>query len=148
MLSGVLIDYECFATLIDDMLSSSVTSGNVSFNLIMETEEIGSKTIAPLALIMTELISNSLKHAFEGDGEISIVFRTHDDGRFELFYSDNGTWKSRKEVAFGLQLIDIFTEQLGGKYSREKADNGTAYRFLLSDLDRSNNSSYPLLDNT
>ena len=46
MLSGVLIDYECFTTLIDDMLSSSVTSGEVSFNLIMETEEIGSKTIA------------------------------------------------------------------------------------------------------
>ena len=94
------------------------------------------------------MISNSLKHAFEGDGEISIFFRTHDDGRFELFYSDNGTWKSRKEVAFGLQLIDIFTEQLDGEYSHEKADNGTTYRFLLSDLDRSNNSSYPLLDNT
>lgn len=63
---------EYFTTLINDMLSSSGTSGKVSFNLIMETEEIGSKTIAPLALIMTELISNSLKHAFESDGEISI----------------------------------------------------------------------------
>ncbi len=131
---------EYFTTLIDDMLSSSVTSGKVSFNLIMETEEIGSQTIAPLALIINELISNSLKHAFEGVGEISIFFTKHDDGLFELVYSDNGTWKSRKEGAFGLQLIDIFTEQLDGEYSREAGDNGTTYRFLLSDLDRPNNS--------
>jgi two-component sensor histidine kinase len=131
---------EYFSTLIDDMLSSSVTTGKVSFNLSMETEEIGSKTIAPLALIINELISNSLKHAFESEGEINIHFSTHEDGRFELVYSDNGTWKSRKEGAFGLQLIDIFTEQLDGEYARETFDTGTTYRFLLSDLDRANNT--------
>lgn len=131
---------EYFTTLIDDMLSSSVTSGKVSFHLIMETEEIGSKTIAPLALIINELVSNSLKHAFEGDGEIRIKFSTHQDGRFELCYSDSGTWKERKEGAFGLQLIDIFTEQLDGEFKRETTNEGTAYRFLLTDLDHTNNS--------
>lgn len=131
---------EYFSTLIDDMLSSSATSGKVSFHLAMDPEEIGSKTISPLALIINELISNSLKHAFNGDGEISIKFNTLQDGRFELIYSDNGTWKERKEGAFGLQLIDIFTEQLDGEFKREITNNGTTYRFLLTDLDYTNNS--------
>lgn len=126
---------EYFTMLIDDMLSSSVTSGKVSFHLTMDTEEIGSKTISPLALIINELVSNSLKHAFDGDGEIRIKFRTRQEGRFELLYSDSGTWKERREGAFGLQLIDIFTEQLDGEYSRETTNEGTTYRFLLSDLD-------------
>lgn len=133
-----LNDY--LATLIDDMLSSSVTNGQVSFNLTMKTQEIGSSTIAPLALIINELISNSLKHAFDKDGEIEIKFSTLEDGQFELVYSDNGTWKERKEGTFGLQLIDIFTEQLDGEYKRETTEKGTTYRFLLSDLDNSNNS--------
>ena len=131
---------EYFTTLIDDMLSSSVTSGKVTFHLAMDPEEIGSKTIAPLALIINELISNSLKHAFNGDGEISIKFNPLQDGRFELIYSDNGTWKERKEGAFGLQLIDIFTEQLDGEFKRETTNEETTYRFLLTDLDHTNNS--------
>ena len=131
---------EYFTTLIDDMLSSSVTSGKVTFHLAMDPEEIGSKTIAPLALIINELISNSLKHAFNGDGEISIKFNPLQDGRFELIYSDNGTWKERKEDAFGLQLIDIFTEQLDGEFKRETTNEETTYRFLLTDLDHTNNS--------
>lgn len=131
---------EYFTTLIDDMLSSSVTSGKVTFHLAMDPEEIGTKTISPLALIINELISNSLKHAFNGDGEIKIKFTTPQDGRFELIYSDNGTWKERKEGAFGLQLIDIFTEQLEGEFKRETSHEGTTYRFLLSDLDHILNS--------
>ena len=133
-----LNDY--LSTLIDDMLTSSVTNGKVNFSLHFETEEIGSKTIAPLALIINELVSNSLKHAFEKNGKIEIQFRTVQDGRFELIYSDNGSWKERKEGSFGLQLIDIFTEQLDGEFKRETTENGTTYRFLLSDLDNSNNS--------
>lgn len=133
-----LNDY--MSTLIDDMLSSSVTSGEVTFELTMETEEIGSKTIAPLALIINELVSNSLKHAFNGDGKIEIQFRSIDEEKFELTYQDSGSWKEVKEGTFGMQLIDIFTEQMEGEYQRETTEKGTTYRFLLADLDNSNNS--------
>jgi len=132
-----LNDY--LTTLIDDMLLSSITSGKVSVSFNILTEEIGSKTIAPLALIINELVSNSLKHAFDGDGKIEIQFRTVKEHQFELLYSDDGLWKEREEGTFGLQLIDIFTEQLDGVYKRETTENGTTYRFLISDLDNSNN---------
>ncbi len=44
------------------------------------------------------------------------------------------------EDAFGLQLIDIFTEQLDGEFKRETTNEETTYRFLLTDLDHTNNS--------
>ena len=49
---------------------------------------------------MTELVTNSLKHAFpHGDGTISVVLRKDVDGKLVLIVSDNGTGPSDSVTA-------------------------------------------------
>jgi two-component sensor histidine kinase len=92
--------------------------------------------IVPLSLILNELISNSLKHAFQNknNGEIIVNISTNESTHLKLCYKDNGTWKSPKDpTSFGLELIDTFTEQLNGTYTLETL-NGTYYCFQFKDI--------------
>ncbi len=101
------------------------------------TWTLGNDTLVPVALILNELITNSLKHAFkdvkEGNIDISISWEK-DNTYFRLNYKDSGQWKSNQRPAsFGLELIATLTEQLDGKVECT-FDDGTKYDFLLKDM--------------
>jgi PAS domain S-box-containing protein len=71
-------------------------------------------------LIVNELITNAIKHAFKGrtHGTIEVEFRK-DNGKFFLEVKDNGTTIPEEitvndSSSFGLHLLQIFVRQLGG----------------------------------
>jgi PAS domain S-box-containing protein len=76
----------------------------------------------PCGLILNELVSNSLEHAFPNEkrGEIVVSLDLCEDGRFELGVTDNGVG-SREDAGadqgsgFGLQLVELLAKQLGGE---------------------------------
>lgn len=97
--------------------------------------EVDLKPLVPLALILNELITNSLKYGLEGinEGIINISIYSKTD-LIEMKYSDNGIWKEpTKTTSFGQTLIDVFTEQLGGTYTRN-TEKGTAYTFEFKEF--------------
>ncbi|MBI3237588.1 MAG: hypothetical protein HYZ43_01870, partial [Flavobacteriia bacterium] len=55
------------------------------------------------------------------------------NNRLSLEFGDNGSWKSKPEDSegFGLELIDLLTQQLEGTYERIDSN----YRFELCNLD-------------
>lgn len=78
-------------------------------------------TAIPLGLILTELITNSLKYAFTNreNGEIHIAVKHAIKKDYELIYSDNGdgipeSIMDRTNETLGLKLIDSLTRQLAG----------------------------------
>ncbi|MBN2244203.1 MAG: PAS domain S-box protein, partial [Candidatus Aminicenantes bacterium] len=78
----------------------------------------------PCGLIVSELISNALKHAFPNGrkGDIQIVFDRIKPGKYRLIIEDNGVGlDSRIDIhnteSFGLQLVNMLTEQLQGKFT-------------------------------
>ncbi len=101
--------------------------------------DIGLKTIVPLGLLINELLSNSFKHAFKHNkvGLINIDITRLDDTHFEVIYKDNGIWIESKtnKSSFGLELIEIMTNQLEGDFERTKKETGTTYHFNLTDLE-------------
>ena len=119
----------------------SLSNLNIPLNLEINSEldKIGLKTIVPLGLIMNELLSNSVKHAFKKSvkGEINIELKDLNDNKFELHYKDNGTWvKPMKDIkSFGLELLDVLSEQLEGSLTRKTKEEGTTYVFNLKNLD-------------
>lgn len=64
-------------------------------------------------LLLNELISNSLKHAFSNAGTIRIAISQDDDGRIEsIIYQDNGKGFDNARSGFGTRIIHALAEQL------------------------------------
>lgn len=129
-----------FKTLIEDLIHSSSVKIPIDLKINSELKRVGTKTIVPLALLVAELVSNSLKHAFEKEGKISVYIGPEINRKFQMEFLDNGNWKTRKnESSFGLQLIETLNDQLEGTYTRKSTETGTKYHFNLSNLDVSTN---------
>lgn len=90
--------------------------------------------IVPFALILNEIVTNSLKYAFENQPEPKIGLELGEENEYLVFkYWDNGVWKINEQSdLFGTSLVDIFTEQLNGSYKLDKQPNGTFYKFSFS----------------
>lgn len=83
----------------------------------------------PCGLVVNELISNALKHAFPGDrsGEIVVKLFADPAGKAVLSVSDNGVGipegiDMMTSDTLGMQLITLLTDQLGGTVSMRRSD--------------------------
>jgi two-component sensor histidine kinase len=96
-------------------------------------------TAIPCGLILNELISNSLKHAFPGKrgGEIRIGFHSDDEDRFVLTVGDNGIGfpedlDLRSTKSLGLQLVNALTDQLEGSIELDRR-GGTEFKVTFAE---------------
>lgn len=109
----------------------------IEVDIRSEYSEIDLKTVVPLGLLLNELISNSFKYAFSAKdtGKITIDIKDMNH-QFILDYADNGKWLDNKKnnAGFGLDLIQILSEQLNGTFQMKTDDHGTSYKFILSKL--------------
>jgi len=126
-------------SLITEIIHGFGFSTKVKYTVTSNLDNIGNRTVVPLALIFNELITNSLRHAFKcvDDPTIDISLKNTGHLKFDLTYTDNGTWKDVSEDynSLGLELIEIFTEQLEGEMSRTCLPNETKYQFNLEIID-------------
>ncbi|MBD2093835.1 GAF domain-containing protein [Trichocoleus sp. FACHB-591] len=98
-------------------------------------------TAIPCGLIINELVSNALKHAFSGsnpDNEIQISITSGNDNQFTLIVRDNGMGfpediDFRNTESLGLELVCVFTEQLDGAIALDRS-NGTAFVITFSEI--------------
>ncbi|MBU4371239.1 MAG: sensor histidine kinase, partial [Proteobacteria bacterium] len=89
----------------------------------------------PCALILNELISNALKHAFPGDGpgELQIIIRETKNTEIEIVVRDNGIGLPddvdiHQPRTVGLHLVNgLVKNQLDGQIEVRR-DNGTEFR--------------------
>ncbi|PWH86888.1 histidine kinase dimerization/phosphoacceptor domain -containing protein [Brumimicrobium oceani] len=95
-------------------------------------------SIMPLALILNELITNSLKYAFHSqeNPKISIEFIKEDNSEaLKVRFTDNGSWiESEVSDYFGTTMIEIFTEQIEGVYTLTKDKSYTEYLFSFNGI--------------
>jgi len=97
-------------------------------------------TAIPCALIISELVSNSLKYAFpEGiEGEIVIGLYTEKQGKFKLIVKDNGIGLPkeidfRKTETLGMQLVIMLVEELAGTIELDRSE-GTEFTIQFKKL--------------
>lgn len=95
----------------------------ISFVTEVEDVRLNMDTSVPVGLIVNELLSNSIIHAFPGErtGEIRLSLRALESGEFELSVSDNGEgmppgFDLRKPASLGMSLVkNLAEEQLNGR---------------------------------
>lgn len=94
---------------------------NLSIDIIIDDLFIGIDKAIPYALLVNELITNSLKHAFDPGDKGKIVIKSgFSDEHYYLSVEDDGKglpdgFDIDLADSFGLQLVTILTEQLEGK---------------------------------
>ena len=100
----------------------STRSGAVRLDVHLVSVEVSMDQAITCGLLVNELVSNSLKHAFPGGrtGVLRIALQTLDTpGHFRLQISDDGVGlppnlAQRQIRSLGLQLASDLAEQLGG----------------------------------
>jgi two-component sensor histidine kinase len=88
----------------------------------------------PAGLIVNELVTNSLKYAFDdAGGAIRVCFLTDNDhDEAVLIVEDNGRGIEKpREGGIGLKLIGAFAQQLGGRADREPVAKGTRTKIIF-----------------
>jgi two-component sensor histidine kinase len=124
-------------SLMRDLLQAhAALASKVRLRIEQEAVFVPVDVAIPCGLILNELATNALKHAFgdRAEGEITIETKRLDDGRIRVVFSDDGRglppevdWRSADTL--GLRLIRMLAEQLGGT---SELCNGQGTRFELT----------------
>ena len=132
------------ATRIVDMLSEGIVSPDtpVTFSVEGDPGDLSAEIATPLALVLTELVQNSVEHAFTDHdfdaerGVVRIAFDRH-SATLSVVVADNG--KGLPEgIALeslsnlGLQIVrTLVTSELGGTMTTLSPDRGTSVELMI-----------------
>jgi len=127
------IDFEDYVRmLVKDLLASHVVQPEaIRVDVDMDRIPLKLDAAVPCGLIVNELVTNALKHAFPDGrrGTIRIGFN-QTNGVFVLAVRDDGAGlpedaETRKTTSLGLRLVQILTEQLEGDIALQSDGRGT-----------------------
>lgn len=97
-------------------------------------------TAIPCGLLINELISNCIKHAFGKDdtGEITILIKSEDEDKYTLTVKDNGKGfpeniDFRNTKSLGMQLVVTLADQLDAVINMDN-HTGTAFTIAFKEL--------------
>ncbi|MGA1875125.1 MAG: PAS domain S-box protein [bacterium] len=118
-------------------ISYGVSERAIRLNMHIESITLDVDRVIPCALIMNELVSNSLKYAFpdllqraEGVGEIRLDLRRTSSHTLTLTVSDNGIglpegFEIQKCESLGLKLVNVLVRQLKGNIHFGRPETGS-----------------------
>ena len=133
-----LIDY--IESLVWDLFYSyAIEKGRIKPILDIDDIKLNIETSVPCGLIITELVSNSLKYAFpdQREGVLKVSLKIKEDF-YELSISDNGIGIPENIDFFntdslGLQLVNSLTDQIDGEIEFDRS-NGTKFTITFKEL--------------
>jgi PAS domain S-box-containing protein len=123
-------------------LFHTYTSDERRLKLTMDVDDLmlDINTTVPLGMILNELVSNCLKHAFPDDmaGEIKIDFHKM-DGEYLLEVNDDGKGfpedlDFENTQSLGLQIVNSLINQLEGKIELDRS-HGTKFTIKFHELE-------------
>jgi two-component sensor histidine kinase len=105
-----------------------------------EVEEVTASpdTATSISIIVNELVTNAIKHAFNGErsGYVRVTGKTNE--AFELTVTDNGRGITATKPAgrngLGTKLVESFARQLNAKHHVTSSENGTTHRIEIPSL--------------
>jgi len=136
------IDFHRYFLELVSYIKQSLPSKKIEFEVECEDSMITLQNSVPLGLIVNEIITNSIKHAFNETGQtssedmkITIKMRKDAENNVELHISDNGVGIEIPQLKknFGFKLIEsLVTYQLKGDIEFYSI-NGFAYVIKFED---------------
>jgi len=120
---------EHISLLVKDIIENYTVGTKVSLKLDLEELLFDSKIMMPLSLIINEIMTNSLKYAFnnEEDATITVRLKQLSATKNELYIADNGIGYDieKEKKGLGTKLIQSLTKQISGTIL-QNTKNGTS----------------------
>ncbi len=137
------LSYIKFDNYLEKLVSTLFYSYNkneqIKSSIDVEDIKLNIDTAIPCGLIINELISNSLKHAFndEEKGLIKIIVKKHYDG-YELIVYDNGMGfpediDFKNTHSLGLKLVNSLVDQINGQITMNQ-NQGTEFKINFKEI--------------
>ncbi|MES2761059.1 MAG: tetratricopeptide repeat protein [Bacteroidota bacterium] len=113
----------------------------IQLNVSIPSINFHTKTALPLALLMNELLTNSIKYAFpNNEGLINISLTKIGNNQWIFKLTDNGIGykdgdAGGKGTSLGLSLVKLMSRQMGGKITTNN-EVGTLFELTFSENNR------------
>lgn len=124
------VDLKKYITELSEVVKESYDNHKkkIQLNVKCDIEKMSIEKALPIGLIVTELVSNSIKHAFKkrSIGIISIDITNENLQKNKLYYSDNGSgfdFNKTNEKGLGMEIIKGLIDQIDGS-TETKNSNG------------------------
>jgi PAS domain S-box-containing protein len=115
------IDFGDYLSSVTNQLMRSSAKAGISCTVEAEKISLAVDTAVPCGLIVNELVSNALKHAFGGreQGRVTVRLKRNDPKTVELSVQDDGVGfppglDFRSVLSMGMNLVVSLTDQIGG----------------------------------
>jgi len=134
---GESVDAHAFlCQIVDDLKTNMTVRGKVEIDCNAEDVDIPSKDAVSIGVIVTELVTNSLKYAFPAgeEGRIEVrLRREHMGDTLALTVVDNGLGLDSKEYqggrgGLGTRIVERLSAALGGDVEWLETDEGSSER--------------------
>jgi two-component sensor histidine kinase len=132
-----ICDY--FSGILNHLLAThGVDDSKIKVHLDLDDALIDISQAVPLGFILTELVSNCLKHAFPGGkpGQVRVTFQQAENSRMVLSVSDDGIGlpehvRVETPETLGLRLVQLFARQINAALEI-KPNGGTGFSVSLT----------------
>lgn len=132
------VELDHYLRQISKSLTDSFIEDNQKIKIKTEFDNIivSPKDASSIGLIINELLTNSLKYAFDKDSDGEITIKLKEENNFAiLLVADNGrglpkNFKIEDSTGMGLELVKMLTQQLSGTLDVESKD-GTTFKIVI-----------------
>lgn len=133
-----LVDMQLFCNGLYEFLVSlyADVGANVSCTVSGDDVSLPVNKALPIALILNEVVSNSLQHAFPAGtaGSVRIAFKTDASDGIKMEISDNGSGfevSSSRDETFGFEMMEALATQVRGTLKVRSDSDGTIVRVMF-----------------
>lgn len=127
--------------LIQKIFNTMQVETDINLDFHLDPMLLNVNQAVPFSLIVNEVVTNVIKHAFKGKRSGKVIFTlTEKENQVCLTVRDNGVgipenFIINKSSTLGLRLIDILAKQLDALYTFNKTDEGTDFTIQFEKLE-------------
>ncbi len=116
------------SNLVNTITNTLQIKDEIDINIDIDDIDMNINEIIPLGMLLNELLTNSLKYAFDDkkEGFINLTITESDNNTYNVYYSDNGRGFDQSSFdnseTLGLTIVNMLLKQLQAEYEAHTED--------------------------